>query len=401
MIALLRKNFTSLISTPNSSNVFESPIYFSLYLNNFCTSSEGKLSDILVHKHNFDPNFASRAASKLKRGRNPENAGLVLSFLRDCGFSDYQLEKIVKNRSKVFSASLEDNIKPKIEFFRDLGLSSDVLSKLISDNPEMLCLSLRNNIIPSVALLKRLLGSNDVVAKFIRRAPRSLSSNLENTVLSKVEFFKSFGVPLERIRTFLNRYPTCFLLKLEVLKESAVKAEEMGIDVGSKSFIYAVMTIAEMRNEVWILKWQALRSMGFSDSDLAIMFRKVPQSFGVSLEKMKKIVELLLDTKKYTISSIVDCPQSLQFSIEKRYMPRLQILGVLESRNLIEEWPCLSKVLRLTDDEFFKEYSIPCADKVRDVCSVDNLPGTEEDGTSTYLKYQDEVLAIQQKEISE
>lgn len=38
------------------------------------------------------------------------------------------------------------------------------------------------------------------------------------------------------------------------------------------------------------------------DFQLVIMFRKAPKVIGVSIEKIRKIVELLRDTKKYTMS---------------------------------------------------------------------------------------------------
>lgn len=365
MIAFLRKNLTGLILKPSSNNVCESPVYFSFYSRNLSSWSETQpginheISNILVHKHNFAPEFASRVASKLTHVKNPENAGLVLSFLKESGFSDSRLEKMVKYTPRFVSASLEDRIKPKIKFFQEMGLSSDDIVKTISGHPGILELSLKNNIIPSLSLLKRLLGSDHEAARVIRMAPRILPTNLENTVLRNVEFMKSCGVPMERIRIILTSFPSSFLLKPEVVRKSAEKAEEMGINASSNSFIYAVPTIASMSSETLELKLEAFRSLGFSDSDIMIMFRNSPQVFAVSMEKIKKITELLLDTRKYTISSIVMYPKSLQSSIEKRYMPRLQILGVLESRNLIKEWPSLATVSVLSDDKFFKKFISP------------------------------------------
>lgn len=361
MIAFLRKNLTGLIPKHNSNN-----LYFSFYSKSLSTwwkkshaDTNHEFSSIMVRLHNFDREFASRVASKLPRVKDPANSAKIMSFLRRNGFSDPQLEKMVKHAPRFISIRLEQRIKPKINFFQEMGLSSDDIAKMISGHPGILELSLKNNIIPSLSLLKRLLGCVDKAVRVIRIAPRVLPTNLENTMLRNVEFLEGCGVPMDRIRIILSSFPSAFLLKPEVVRKSAEKAEEMGITASSNTFIYAVPTIASMSSETWELKLQAFRSLGFSDSDIMLMFRKAPQVFAVSMEKIKKIVELLLDTGKYTISSIVVYPKSLQSSIEKRYMPRLQILRILESRNLIKDWPTLTTVSWLSNDRFFKKYNIP------------------------------------------
>lgn len=64
--------------------------------------------------------------------------------------------------------------------------------------------------------------------------------------------------------------------------------------------------------------------------------------FNVSEEKMGKVKEVLLGTGKYTTSCIAVRPYSLMHSIEQRYKPRIQVLEILERRNLIEAWPLLA-----------------------------------------------------------
>lgn len=361
MIAILRKNLTGLIPKHNSNNLHLS--FYSKNLSTWRQKSEAdtnhEFSSIMVHLHNFDGEFAARVASKLPRVKDPEDSAKIMSFLRRNGFSDNRLEKMVKHAPRFISIGLEQRIKPKIRFFEEMGLSSDDIAKIISSHPGILELSLKNNIIPSVSLLKRLLGSVDKAIRVLRCAPRILPTNLENTMLRNVEFFESCGVSMDRIRIILTCSTSAFLLKPEVLRKSAEKAEELGISASSNTFIYAVPTIASMSSETWELKLQAFRSLGFSDTDIMLMFKKSPQVFSVSMEKIKTIVELLLDTGKYTISSIVVYPKSLQSSIEKRYMPRLQILRILESRDLIKDWPSLTTVSWLSDVRFFKKFSIP------------------------------------------
>ncbi|KAL0361725.1 UNVERIFIED_CONTAM: hypothetical protein Sradi_3857000 [Sesamum radiatum] len=172
MSAIVRKNLSCSvwknIAYGCKSHVSPSPNSL-LY---FCTSADGQplsdvsVSDLLLRKHNFSPEVVSKVASVLTRLKNPEESNSILSYLKESGFSNTQLEKIVKYRPRFLSARLDDSIKPKIKIFRDLGLSSDEIAKVISSNPAILHLSANNNIIPSLSLLKGLVGSNDAVGSF-------------------------------------------------------------------------------------------------------------------------------------------------------------------------------------------------------------------------------------------
>ncbi|KAI3465112.1 hypothetical protein Pfo_021775 [Paulownia fortunei] len=354
MTALVRKNLICLISK-HTSSVCISHVSFSLSLHFFSTSRERQLVtssivfDILLHKHHFSPEVASQVASYLTRLKNPEKADSILSFLKKSGFSN---------------TYLEDSIKPKIKIFRDLGFSSDDIAKIISSNPAILHLSANNNIIPSLSVLKGLLGSNYDVARLLRRSAWFVTTDLEKTMVPNVEFLKSCGIPMERILLLRYNNPRCLLIKPEIMRKSVDKVEEMGVNSSSKMFIYAVRIIASTSNETWELKFQAL---GFSECDILTMFRKAPLLFAGSMEKIKKIKEVLLATGKFNMSCIVNNPASLGCSIEKRYKPRLRILGILESRNLIKNWPGLGTFYTLSDDKFFKKFISPYLNEVGEV----------------------------------
>ena len=85
---------------------------------------------------------------------------------------------------------------------------------------------------------------------------------------------------------------------------------------------------------------------------------------------MKNKIEFLLATGKFSISSIVNRPVALGYNIEKRLEPRLQILRLLENRNLIEKWPSLSVVSSITDYMFFDKFIRPYYDKIGEECII-------------------------------
>ncbi|EYU23212.1 hypothetical protein MIMGU_mgv1a009656mg [Erythranthe guttata] len=271
--------------------------------------------DFLLHNHNFSPEAAERIASIYPRLINPEKADSVLSFLKETGFSHTQLEKIIRHRPRFLSAKADD-----------LGFSSADICSIISNDPAILHMSVGNNIKPSLSVLKDLLGSNYNVARILKLSAWFVTSNLETTMVPNFEFLKSVGIPRDRILLLLHNYPRTFLLKPETIRRSVDKAEEMGVDRSSKA----------------------------------------PSSFVSSMVKIKKITEVILGTGKYTLSCIVKHPVCFSCSVEKRYKPRFRILGILESRNLIENWPSLGEVYILTDDKFFEKFVRPYSDVVGD-----------------------------------
>ncbi|KAL1540485.1 hypothetical protein AAHA92_24835 [Salvia divinorum] len=148
------------------------------------------------------------------------------------------------------------------------------------------------------------------------------------------------------------------------MMKSVEKAIEIGVPQTKFAFIHAVGVFNHTSEGKWEVKLQTLRDFGFSDKGIVTMFRKHPVVFSVSGDKLKNKIEFLLATGKFNISDIVTCPVALGYNIEKRLEPRLQILKLLERRNLIEKWPALSVLSIITDTEFFDRFSKPYCDVI-------------------------------------
>ncbi|KAL8513993.1 hypothetical protein ACS0TY_013199 [Phlomoides rotata] len=316
MIAFARKNLTNILTKHISPlpSVCRSPLTFSLYLHCYSTS----ICDLLAHKYGFPPELASRVSSELTRLKNPENAVSVLAFLKQSGFSNAQLQIILKYRPRFLGRTLENGIKPKIQLFQKEGFSPGDICKIISNNPPIFDLSVENNIVPSLSILKGILGSPSEVAKVIKRSPRLVTTNFQNTLLPNVEFLKSCGIPMERIQMIFIGYPGSLTVKPELMRKFAEKAKGMGLNPTSLNFVYAVSVFTKMSDEALKMKLQAFRQLGFSDIDVLAMFRKEPMVLRLSAEKVKKTKEILLASGKFDICSIVNCPRSLWCSIDKR-----------------------------------------------------------------------------------
>ncbi|KAL0368816.1 UNVERIFIED_CONTAM: hypothetical protein Scaly_1100500 [Sesamum calycinum] len=383
--ALVRQNLTRL-SFKNSSSLCEPHhVVFSLPLLRFSTSGERKpvfdspVYEFLLHKHDFSPAAASRVASVVTHLRNPNKSASVLSFLKESGFSKTQVEKMVKIRPQLLSANLERSIKPKIKIFQDLGFPANDISEIISNDPWILRRSVNNILIPSLSALRSLLGSYADVAKFLKTAGCFLRSNLDNNLVPNVELLKNCGVAVKQIILIMNHFPRLLLCKPEVMKTYVDKVDKMGVDRSSRMFIHGVRTIGSMSYKTLELKFRTFRELGFSEGDIAAAFRNAPLVFCRSEEKLKGVKEVLLATGKYNESCVVNYPASLMYSIEKRYKPRLQVLEMLESKNMIQCWPKVSTLCIMSNKRFYEKFIGPYLDEVGDVCMTkSSLSGTRE-----------------------
>ncbi|XP_051139885.1 uncharacterized protein LOC127257482 [Andrographis paniculata] len=380
MVSILRKNLTSLF--PNHASYHRlSPLISSLRY--FSTSKDGEcaaspaLFDLLRNKHQFSIQAASKVTSYLNRVKSrvkdPENTDSILSYLKECGFSIAQLEKFAKYRPDVLKVDLESTVKPKIRVLTDLGFSSDDVAKMLSTNPSILLLNLETRVIPSFSILKGLLGSNDAVAKLWKASPWFLVGNLEKTLVPNVEFLKSCGIPMERVFVLLNKDPNCLLLNPKVVRNSAELAEKMGAQRCSNMFIYCIRAIASFSPKTWELKLQALRDRGFSECDINTLFRKAPQMFCLSAERLIRATDFIIINGKYNMACILTYPTALGCSIEKRLKPRFRVVEILVSKKLIKCRPVLGAVTLLSEQRFFDKFVAPYIDEVGKVYAAKSL----------------------------
>ncbi|XP_051139374.1 uncharacterized protein LOC127257107 [Andrographis paniculata] len=249
MISILRRKITCCFFADYTS---PHSIPRSFFLRLFSTSnkeacvSSAAIFDLLRHKHQFSAEVATKAASVLNRRlKDTEKCNSMLSYLQQRGFSNTQMEKMVKVWPELLLARFDYSIEPKITFFQDMGFSSEDITEIISANPCILRINLNRRIIPLLSMLKGLLGNNKAAAKFLIRSGWFLT---------------------------------------ESFRKSVEKAEEMGVNRNSGMFIRAVRTLAELSGNVLEHKVQALRNCGFTESDILVLFQKAPSVFVMSAD---------------------------------------------------------------------------------------------------------------------
>ncbi|KAL5559028.1 hypothetical protein UlMin_035239 [Ulmus minor] len=323
------------------------------------------VDEYLINQHQFSPEAALKASSAFAYLKNTEGSDSVLSFFRKNSFSQSHIEEMIKKVPTVLSADLDKSLKPKIEVFRDFGFSQSEIADIISSDPWILLRSVDNRLGPSIVVLTRVLGSNAAVYKVLMKTGWFLKQDLERTMLPNIEFLKSCGISSSAIFRFVFKFPRFFLLKPENLVDFVRRVDELGFDRKSKMLLPAIRVLSSMTEENWEIKLELFRSLGFSQNDILQVFRRVPQVFSVSKEKIKEVTELLLLGGNLDITYVVDHPELLTCSAERRVKPRLQIIDILENKNLIKKKPSLTTLCKLTERQFSQKYVLPYSNELK------------------------------------
>ncbi|XAR48568.1 hypothetical protein NMG60_11031433 [Bertholletia excelsa] len=158
------------------------------------------------------------------------------------------------------------------------------------------------------------------------------------------------------------------LYQPQQVRESAKMLDEMGFDRSSNMYPYALRAVGSLSSEMWECKWENFRSLGFSEDDILLVFRKMPSVFLVSDKKIKETMQSLRSTGKFDISMIISSPALLLYSVERRIKPRVQVLEVLESKNLIRKTPSVSTYCKMSNKAFLNKYVLPYLDDLGKYC---------------------------------
>ncbi|XP_059631416.1 uncharacterized protein LOC132274209 [Cornus florida] len=368
------------LSLKNSSHLNKTPVsLFSLLFFSSSPETPIAVADYLIDRHKFSPETASKVFSRSPNLKRPEKIGSIPSFLEEIGFSDTNLERVIKHAPQLLSANLELSIKPKFKFFQDLGISSSDIVQMVSNDPRILTRSVDNRLGPSILALKSVLCSNmDDMSRVLKRSGWFLRSDLAKTVIPNIEFLKSCGISSSQITQCIYNFPRFFFNKPTSIREYVKRVDEMGFDRKSRMFLTAIRVISSMKIENWELKLEVFKGLGFKEDDILSVFRRQPQAFGVSERKIKEVTQLLLSAGKCDISYVINNPGLLGYSVENRLKPRLKVLEVLESRNLLLKKPSLAPACKMTDKKFLEKYVIPYSDEIGDLFVVNKASLTAE-----------------------
>ncbi|XP_068345155.1 transcription termination factor MTERF6, chloroplastic/mitochondrial-like [Pyrus communis] len=384
-VTLLRLGYPQSSSSSVVASTFErlvvgdaKPSHFPLQNLLLCRHFTSEISEI---HHDFTVNYLINScglspegailSSKWVKLRSLKTADSVLSFLRNHGFSETQISKMVRARPILLKSSPEKTLLPKLEFFASIGVSKEHLAKTLTFEPKLLSLSLDNRIAPTYDFLRSLLSQKNVVF-VLRRGSWIFAEGHSKNVAPKIEVLKKLGMPQSSISLLLTYHPNTLQLKLKELGELVDEVKQMGFDLQNSTSVKAIHALGGSNRSVWNRCREVYKRWGWSEDDVLSAFKRQPQCMIVSEKKLMRTLEFLVKEMGWSSKTIVKTPLVLCFSFEKRLVPRCSVVKALLLKGLINgiENVGLRSLLEPADKCFLERFVARYIDEVPQLLSV-------------------------------
>ncbi|GAB2289485.1 hypothetical protein Dimus_023795 [Dionaea muscipula] len=333
------------------------------------------------------PTLTKVPLRKSSEKKNSHNS--TIDFLKKIGLDDSQVEKIVNSHPRLLRSKVEKTLIPKIRVLQDLGICGSELISVIVSNPSLLTIGSRNSLLAKLDFLKSILGSVENALNAAKKGKWLLSANLTKNLQPNFELLKSYGISDERLQKFLLKNPMYLCCNPKWVQESLVRVEQaLGIPRESGLFLYGFIVTASLSKRELELKFELFKRHGWSESDVLVMAKRMPQCLLISEIKLKTGVDFFINKLGYEISYLTARPTLLLFSMEERILPRYAVLQVLQERKLMKKNPSIYTVMTISESRFLDKYVLPFKD---------NLPELYE----AYAGFAGEQLARQLRIIKE
>ncbi|KAG9454788.1 hypothetical protein H6P81_007692 [Aristolochia fimbriata] len=288
---------------------------------------------ILLELESGKAHYSASQKLQLEKKRL-RNLKFVLAFLRLHGFSEDHVEDFV-TRVPLVSSIRVSNVQPKIQFFLDMGFSVSDVASIIVGNPFILKGSLANHLRPNLTFLVQVLHTNDRVMKVLRRWQLFFKFDFEKTVIPNVAALVDEGVSRMAVLKLFEHHPMLMIQKQEKFVKLVQWAKELGIKPTTYSFVVAIVSKCSLSSQNWQNKIEAIKSLGLTEEEVMIAFRKAPTLLRQSEEKIRKVMEFCVNTMKLEPVVLCTYPALVMYSFEERIVPRFAVIEVLKSKKLM------------------------------------------------------------------
>ncbi|WZZ13388.1 hypothetical protein YC2023_106477 [Brassica napus] len=379
------------------------------------------VSTYLIESLGFTPKLAESISKKVSfndKGINPDS---VLSLFRSYGFTESQISTIITDYPKLLLLDAETSLAPKLKFLHSMkGASTSEFTEIVSTVPKLLgkrgdktlsvyydfvrdvihkcqvlshsslaqgnlenkirnVTALRELGVPQRSLfhllvsryqpvcgkerfqesLKKVVekGFDPTTSKFVQ-ALHVVYQLSDRTVEEKVDVYTRLGFSVEDVWDMFKKWPNSLKFSgkkvtqtFETLKKCGLLDEEV-VALLKKNPQFLRVSEENIASSI-----ETFLGLGFSKGEFAMMIKRYPVCIGFSAETVKKKTEFLVEEMDWSLEAVVSHPQVFSYSMEKRMVPRCNVIRALMSKGLLgSELPSVCSVLACTDKVFLGRY---------------------------------------------
>lgn len=253
-------------------------------------------------------------------GRSLQGMLQKITFLESHGVERQHMGKVVSQFPRLFSYSLENNLKRKVTFLETEGLQGKGLAKLLTSHPEVLGRSVEGSLSNTVEYLR---GKN-IKAPAMAKALAPCAAVSPQRLEAGLGRLAEFGFRSTEASQILHKQPR-ILFK---------KAESIGY---KRDFLVKTLqcSVAEARDVIL----------------------KQPGILNQTEPSMLKKIEFLVQTMGCSLKDVLKFPKCLTSSLETKIKPRQRVLESLKSLNLLKkETDFLGIIIKMSEKEFLQKF---------------------------------------------
>ncbi|CAN6697222.1 unnamed protein product [Malus baccata var. baccata] len=338
-------------------------------------------SEISETHHDFTVNYlinscglspeGAISTSKWVELRSPKTADSVLSFLRNYGFSETQMSKMVRSCPHLLQLHPEKTLLPKLEFFASFGVSKKDLATTLQYEPKLLAMSLEKRIIPTYDFLRSMLSQKKVVSVF-RHGSWIFVEGHSKKVAPNIKVLRESGMPQHCISMMLTCHPRALILKPKDFGQLVDEVKQMGFNLQKSTSVMAINALCAANRSTWNRSCEFYKRWGWSEDDVLSAFKRYPHCMMVSEKKLILTMQFLVKKMGWPSIMIAKSPGVTCYSLDKRFIPRCSVVKVLLLKGLINgiENVSLGSVLVPPEKCFLERFVARYTDEVPQLLSV-------------------------------
>ncbi|KAL9253742.1 Transcription termination factor MTERF15, mitochondrial-like protein [Drosera capensis] len=297
----------------------------------------------------------SRCSCYKLRFESSKKPDEVLAFLRNHGFTNEDITWMVISDPRVLLCK-EENLSAKFEFFYSIGFTKQDLPAFIS-KVSIWRKSLGGFMIPLHRLLKNVLRSDEDVVHALKNMGWLLKKTGGYKGLEpNIALLKEIGVPSSKISLLMRLTPFVVLFKPDKFRKLVYEAKALGFDVSKSSFIQAIPALNSGYVTTRDRCMQIYKEWGLSKDDILSAFLKTPQCLLFSENKLRETLDFLVNKMGWQPEAIIQTPQILLYSLEKRLIPRCSVIHVLIQKGLLGKGRGLLYALVSSEKRFLDRF---------------------------------------------
>ncbi|KAK8705500.1 hypothetical protein V6N13_049101 [Hibiscus sabdariffa] len=223
-----------------------------------------------------------------------------------------------------------------------------------------------------ISFLKESGFSKPHIEEAVKRMPNLLSFSLEKTIKPKVKIFREFGFSNNDVVDILVRDPWIFTRSLDarIVPSISYLKSVLGSDAD---------VVKLLKSSTWFVAFdlqktlmpniEFLRSCGVSWSQIVSYVFNFPRLLLLKHESIRQYVKRLDDLgfDRNSNMFLIAIRTLSSMSLEHRLKPRIQVIEILESKNLLRRKVSPSTIFRASDKMFREKYVSPYLKELENV----------------------------------